>query len=262
MSQGFGCMSLSAWSPLPSKGLKKRMGSPYTWTCNWCLCEGRESPQKSCWFAILLMVQKSGDHQLILALVGSLPTVYPIRGYIPGGWPWDFWTINSRVYIILSWHFCLIETWDRRTAGNWNPNNIKNLGSVSWSSSSRHPPVIPKQGVFRTKVEPQKMWVRGFIHTDPHVWYDWKSKVWLKTHQSIQFKYRWFTFGVKCWLHVYLGMRWFTLLEWLYTGTKGHGLNHQGMCLIPSTYMLGSKDLIGIRIIFIMDTWRIIPVSK
>ena len=36
------------------------------------------------------MVQKSGVHQLRLVVY---PIVYKVF-YIPGGWEWDFWTIN------------------------------------------------------------------------------------------------------------------------------------------------------------------------
>ena len=38
------------------------------------------------------MVQKSGVHQLRLVVY---PIIYHGIFYIPGGWPWDFWTINS-----------------------------------------------------------------------------------------------------------------------------------------------------------------------
>ena len=43
-------------------------------------------------FLILLMVQKSGVHQLMLVYISHY-----LQGFstIPGGWPWDFWTIND-----------------------------------------------------------------------------------------------------------------------------------------------------------------------
>ena len=42
--------------------------------------------------SILLMVQKSGDHQL--REVGSLSHLQGL--YIPCGWEWDFWSINFK----------------------------------------------------------------------------------------------------------------------------------------------------------------------
>ena len=44
-----------------------------------------------CGWSILLMVQKSGDHQLRLVVY---PIIYQGFSTIPGGWDWDFWTIN------------------------------------------------------------------------------------------------------------------------------------------------------------------------
>ena len=43
---------------------------------------------------LLLMVQKSGDHQLRERYF--FPMIYKVLALsLPGGWPWDFWTINS-----------------------------------------------------------------------------------------------------------------------------------------------------------------------
>ena len=40
---------------------------------------------------LLLMVQKSGESPVDMVVY---PTIYKVL-YIPGGWEWDFWTINS-----------------------------------------------------------------------------------------------------------------------------------------------------------------------
>ena len=50
--------------------------------------KGKLKMEMLCWYCWWL---KSGDHQLRLVVY---PVIYSLF-YIPGGWPWDFWTINS-----------------------------------------------------------------------------------------------------------------------------------------------------------------------
>ena len=86
----------------------------------------------------LLMVQTSGDHQLRLVVY---PIIYRVL-YIPGGWPWDFWTINSMTANLpmnwaspkRTWKFPLIgdqnwwsekdESWDWLFHGITNPISV------------------------------------------------------------------------------------------------------------------------------------------
>ena len=53
--------------------------------------------QKKTTFCTTVDGKKSGDHQLSLYFI---PIIYKGFSTIPGGWPWDFWTINSMTYQI------------------------------------------------------------------------------------------------------------------------------------------------------------------
>ena len=115
----------------------------------WSEAPGDQGISPSQWLKILLLMEQSGYcNQLRLAVY---PIIYHGFIYIPGGWPWDFWSI-----------FPVFPTTFYRIASSLEHDNSWSLSTSSlWTKDFRKSPMM--------------VLGKSPTHTGPRGWYGWHS---------------------------------------------------------------------------------------